>query len=117
MSTDARSGVEIFIAPNLHRPACTFVAMRVLYHIGRYTQLLGAILRRPARGKVFWKLLVAELEAIGLQSLGIVALLSVFMGAVICLQTAHQISGLGRPEMAAEQLSQPQPFSPATEPS
>jgi phospholipid/cholesterol/gamma-HCH transport system permease protein len=93
MSTAVRSGVDIFIAPNLRRPACTFVAMRVLYHLGRYTQLLGAILRRPARGKVFWKLLVAELEAIGLQSLGIVALLSVFMGAVICLQTAHQISG------------------------
>ena len=85
--------MENFIAPNLRRPACTFVAMRVLYHIGRYTQLLGAILRRPARGKVFGRLLVAELEAIGLQSLGIVALLSIFMGAVICLQTAHQISG------------------------
>ena len=36
---------------------------------------------------------MTELESIGLQSLGIVALLSIFMGAVICLQTAHQIGG------------------------
>jgi phospholipid/cholesterol/gamma-HCH transport system permease protein len=33
------------------------------------------------------------LESIGIQSVGIVALLSLFMGAVICLQTAHQIGG------------------------
>ena len=42
---------------------------------------------------MFRKLLVEEMNAIGLQSLGIVALLSVFMGAVICIQTAHQIGG------------------------
>ncbi len=42
---------------------------------------------------MFRGLFVQELESIGLQSVGIVALLSLFMGAVICLQTAHQIGG------------------------
>lgn len=42
---------------------------------------------------MFRELFVQELESIGLQSVGIVALLSLFMGAVICLQTAHQIGG------------------------
>ena len=33
------------------------------------------------------------MSIIGVESVGIVALLSVFMGAVMCLQTAHQVSG------------------------
>ena len=42
---------------------------------------------------MFRELFVQELESIGLQSVGIVALSRQFMGAVICLQTAHQIGG------------------------
>jgi len=42
---------------------------------------------------MFRELFVQELESIGIQSVGIVSLLSLFMGAVICLQTAHQIGG------------------------
>jgi phospholipid/cholesterol/gamma-HCH transport system permease protein len=67
--------------------------MRWFFHIGRYVKFLGAAFRLPEKGKEFRKLFLLELGAIGTQSLGIVALLSMFMGAVICLQTAHQISG------------------------
>ena len=67
--------------------------MGLFFHIGRYASFMGSVLRRPEQGAVFRKLLVEEMNAIGLQSLGIVALLSVFMGAVICIQTAHQIGG------------------------
>ena len=67
--------------------------MRWMYHIGRYMRLLIRSFRKPEKLSVFKDLLLMELESIGLQSLGIVALLSIFMGAVICLQTAHQIGG------------------------
>ena len=67
--------------------------MRWMYHIGRYMRLLAKSFRKPEKFSVFKDLLVTELESIGLQSVGIVALLSIFMGAVICLQTAHQIGG------------------------
>lgn len=67
--------------------------MGLFFHIGRYASFMRSVLRRPEQGAVFRKLLVEEMNAIGLQSLGIVALLSVFMGAVICIQTAHQIGG------------------------
>jgi len=67
--------------------------MRWMYHIGRYMRLLTKSFRKPEKFSVFKDLLVTELESIGLQSVGIVALLSIFMGAVICLQTAHQIGG------------------------
>lgn len=67
--------------------------MRWMFHVGRYMQLLSKSFRRPEKARMFRELFVQELESIGLQSVGIVALLSLFMGAVICLQTAHQIGG------------------------
>tara|TARA_B110000444_G_scaffold101944_1_gene96274 strand:+ start:582 stop:1316 length:735 start_codon:yes stop_codon:yes gene_type:complete len=67
--------------------------MGVIFHIGRYTQFIRAVLRKPDKWAMFRKLLVSELNIIGVQSIGIVVLLGTFMGAVMCLQTAHQISG------------------------
>jgi len=42
---------------------------------------------------MFRKLLVQEMGIIGIDSIGIVTLLASFMGAVMCLQTAHQVGG------------------------
>ena len=67
--------------------------MGILHHIGRYFSFLAAALRRPQKGRVFAQATAVELEAIGVQSVGIVALLSLFMGAVIAIQPAHQVSG------------------------
>lgn len=64
-----------------------------MFHIGRYMQLLAKSFRKPEKARMFRDLFVQELESVGIQSVGIVALLSLFMGAVICLQTAHQIGG------------------------
>ena len=67
--------------------------MRVIFHVGRYTKFLGSVLRRPDKWAMFRKLLVSEMNTIGIESMGIVILLATFMGAVMCLQTAHQVSG------------------------
>jgi phospholipid/cholesterol/gamma-HCH transport system permease protein len=40
---------------------------------------------------MFWKQLMIELQGIGFESLGIVAFISVFMGAVVAIQTAFNI--------------------------
>ena len=53
--------------------------------------LMGQMLGKPERLKVYWKQFVFEVDKIGVQSLGIVALLSIFMGGVITLQTASNI--------------------------
>jgi phospholipid/cholesterol/gamma-HCH transport system permease protein len=42
---------------------------------------------------MFRKLLIQEMSTIGNDSIGIVVLLATFMGAVMCLQTAHQVGG------------------------
>lgn len=67
--------------------------MRAIFHIGRYTKFLGSVLRRPDKWSMFRKLLIQEMSTIGNDSIGIVVLLATFMGAVMCLQTAHQVGG------------------------
>ena len=64
--------------------------MGLFFHIGRYATFIRSVVRRPDQWAMFRRLLVEEMNAIGLQSLGIVALVSVFMGAVICIPTAHR---------------------------
>jgi phospholipid/cholesterol/gamma-HCH transport system permease protein len=53
--------------------------------------MLINVFTRPEKRKVYKKLIVDEIDKIGIQSLGIVALLSLFMGAVVTLQTAANI--------------------------
>jgi len=60
-------------------------------NIGRYAILLVNVFSKPEKRGVYRKLIVDEIDKIGLQSLGIVALLSLFMGAVVTLQTAANI--------------------------
>ncbi|MBS1583136.1 MAG: ABC transporter permease [Bacteroidetes bacterium] len=65
--------------------------MRILYHIGRYFQLQGEVFSKPERFGIYWKRTIEEIDLLGVKSLGIVALLSVFMGAVITIQTKTNI--------------------------
>ena len=53
--------------------------------------LVRQAFRRPEQGRLFFRLVIEEIDKIGVQSVGIVALLSLFMGAVICIQTGAQI--------------------------
>jgi phospholipid/cholesterol/gamma-HCH transport system permease protein len=65
--------------------------MRILFHIGRYFLLLKEVFGRPERASLYWKRTVEEMDQLGTKSLGIVALLSIFMGAVITIQTKTNI--------------------------
>lgn len=65
--------------------------MRMFYHIGRYLVLLGGFLKSPERFSVYWKLFLQECNSIGVGSIVIVALVSLFIGAVTTVQTAFQL--------------------------
>ncbi len=65
--------------------------MNVFTHIGRYFLLLRDVFSKPERFRIYRRQFVKELDRIGLSSLGIVSILSIFMGAVITLQTASMI--------------------------
>lgn len=65
--------------------------LKVFGNIGNYVMLMRRVFTRPQKGKIFWDQLMAEINNLGLESLGIVAFISVFMGAVVAIQTAYNI--------------------------
>lgn len=62
-----------------------------LFHLGRYILLLKSVFSRPEKGSVYWKETFREMNVMGIGSLGIVIIISVFLGAVTCVQTAFQL--------------------------
>lgn len=57
--------------------------------IGSYFLLLSKVFAKPEKKSIYYKLTVKEIEKLGLNSIGIVAIVSAFMGAVITIQTAY----------------------------
>jgi phospholipid/cholesterol/gamma-HCH transport system permease protein len=65
--------------------------MTFFSHFGRYILMLKGMFSKPENGKVYWKEFMHQCVEIGIGSLGIVAIISVFMGAVSAVQTAYQL--------------------------
>ena len=65
--------------------------MNLLYHIGRYYLLVGKVFSKPEKFSIYYRRILREIELLGINSLGIVALVSLFIGAVITMQTAYNI--------------------------
>ena len=59
---------------------------RFLTVFGRYSILMGRVFARPERLRVYLKQYVKEMSSLGVDSIGIVLLISFFIGAVICIQ-------------------------------
>ena len=53
---------------------------------GRYLMLMGRTFSRPERMRMFLKQYVNEMAQLGINSIGIVLIISFFIGAVICIQ-------------------------------
>ncbi len=56
--------------------------------IGRYLMLMSKVFSKPEKRDIYRARISTELENLGLNSIGIAAIISVFMGAVITLQMA-----------------------------
>jgi len=65
--------------------------MKIINQIGSYLLLMKRVLTKPEKPSVFRKQLWIEMDTLGVQSIGFVLLISVFMGAVLAIQTAFQI--------------------------
>ena len=57
-----------------------------LASFGRYLELMGKVFSWPERWRMFTKQYVKEMAQLGVDSIGIVLLISFFIGAVICIQ-------------------------------
>jgi phospholipid/cholesterol/gamma-HCH transport system permease protein len=62
-----------------------------LFHIGRYILLIRQVFKRPEKQSIYFRQILIEIENLGLDSLAIVAFVSVFMGAVLCIQMAFNM--------------------------
>src|SRR5580698_2193044 len=60
-------------------------------HFGRYLLMLWGMFSKPENVKMYWKEFMRQCNDIGIGSLGIVVVISVFMGAVSTVQTAYQL--------------------------
>lgn len=66
------------------------IVIKILTHwltdFGSYLLLMGRTFSIPERLRMFWKQYVKEMSQLGIDSIGIVLLISFFIGAVICIQ-------------------------------
>ncbi|MDD2560238.1 MAG: ABC transporter permease [Bacteroidales bacterium] len=65
--------------------------MNPLYHVGRYSQLMYRCFSKPQRIGVFLKQMIKEIDRLGVSSLFITLIVSLFMGAVMTVQTQNNI--------------------------
>lgn len=65
--------------------------MQIIYHLGRYALLMREVFKKPEKGKIYMKQILYEMDKLGVGSIGIVAFLSVFVGAVLTIQMAFNI--------------------------
>ncbi len=60
-----------------------------LTQLGRYVLLLKKVFSKPEKPAIYYKQTINEMIYLGVNSIGIITIISFFMGAVITLQTAY----------------------------
>jgi len=61
------------------------------FHLGRYWHFLRLLINKPEKFSIYRRLFFREIDSVGFGSLGIVAITSIFMGAVITIQTVYNL--------------------------
>lgn len=65
--------------------------MNLFFHLGRYYVLMTKVFARPEKIKIYYRQLIREMYQLGVNSIGIVVIISVFMGAVLTIQAAYNL--------------------------
>lgn len=78
--------------------------MTFFTEFGRYLLMIKGMFSKPENMKMYWKELMHQCSEIGIGSLGIVVIISFFMGAVSALQTAYQLVSPIIPKSAIAQI-------------
>src|SRR5512138_634167 len=78
--------------------------MTLFSEIGKYVLMIKGMFSKPENGKMYWKEFMHQCSEIGIGSLGIVAIISVFIGAVSVVQTAYQLTSPLIPRYTISQI-------------
>jgi phospholipid/cholesterol/gamma-HCH transport system permease protein len=65
--------------------------MNILEQTGRYFEFLVRVFSKPERHSVYVRQVYSEIDKLGVNSVGIVAVISIFMGGIITLQAAYNM--------------------------
>ncbi|MDB5286397.1 MAG: transporter permease [Mucilaginibacter sp.] len=60
--------------------------------LGKYILLLQLSFKKPEKFSVYWREVMLEMVSVGIGSLGIISIISVFIGAATTIQVAFQLS-------------------------
>jgi phospholipid/cholesterol/gamma-HCH transport system permease protein len=66
--------------------------MKFFFHIGRYFAMLKKVFARPEKHKMYIRQLFHEINNLGISSIGIVVIISVFIGGIMVIQFAYNMS-------------------------
>ena len=66
--------------------------MSFFSEVGKYLLMIKGMFSKPENWKMYWKEFMHQCSEIGMGSLWIVVIISVFMGAVSTVQTAYQLT-------------------------
>jgi phospholipid/cholesterol/gamma-HCH transport system permease protein len=66
--------------------------MKLFYHIGQYSMLLQKVFKKPQKYKIYLRQIIHEIDSIGISSMSLVAIISVFMGGIITIQAAFSFT-------------------------
>lgn len=60
-------------------------------HFGKYLILLKKVFKKPEKWSIYWKEIFLNMNNIGVGSLGLIGIISTFIGAVMTMQIAFQL--------------------------
>ncbi len=66
--------------------------MGFFFHIGRYFTMLRHAFARPERHRMYLRQLFHEIDSLGVNSVGIVIIISIFIGGIMTIQFAYAMS-------------------------
>ena len=61
----------------------------IFFHVGRYYSLMASSIEKPEKNKIFEKRIFEEIDSLGIRSIPLVIIISIFMGAVMTIQAAY----------------------------
>src|SRR5688500_20293970 len=66
--------------------------MQFFSEVGKYLIMIKGMFSKPENFRMYWKEFMHQCSEMGIGSLGIVVIISIFIGAVSTVQTAYQLT-------------------------
>lgn len=71
--------------------------MNPFHHIGLFAGMVGRMFSKPEKTSMYWKEMLRQMNQIGVESIPIIIVVAMFLGAVTAIQFAYQIKNFAVP--------------------